>query len=103
PSLVEAQGVVGSNRKSKSRSDDHAARPNYSIDTVRRLKQSLKKSDRLFFLIGIDAFDDIATWHEPEALLQECEFIVASRPGYSLADVANVLPDKRRAASTVPK
>src|SRR5208282_2659961 len=28
---------------------------NYSIDTVRRLKQTLKKSDRLFFLIGIDA------------------------------------------------
>src|ERR1019366_8931423 len=33
---------------------------NYSIDTVRRLKQTLKKSDRLFFLIGMDAFRDIA-------------------------------------------
>ena len=29
---------------------------NYSIDTVRRLKKSLKKSDRLFFLVGVDAF-----------------------------------------------
>src|SRR5438445_726420 len=103
PSLLEAPGVVGINTKSKSRSDDHAARPNYSIDTVRRLKQSLKKSDRLFFLIGIDAFDDIATWHEPEALLQECEFIVASRPGYSLADVANALPEKLRPAPAVIK
>jgi nicotinate-nucleotide adenylyltransferase len=103
PSLLEAPGVVGINTKGKPRSDEHAARPNYSIDTARRLKQCLKKSDRLFFLIGIDAFDDIATWHEPEALLRECEFIVANRPGYSLADVANALPEKLRPAPAVTK
>jgi len=78
-------------------------RPNYSIDTVQRMKQSLKKSDRLFFLIGIDAFDGIAKWHEPEALLRECEFIVASRPGYSLADVANALPERLRPKAAVSK
>jgi nicotinate-nucleotide adenylyltransferase len=78
-------------------------RPNYSIDTVRRLKQSLKKIDRLFFLIGVDAFDEIAGWHEAEALFAECEFIVASRPGYSLADVANALPEKLRPKAAVSK
>lgn len=76
---------------------------NYSIDTVRRFKQTLKKSDRLFFLIGIDAFREIATWHQPEALFQECEFIVASRPGYSLADVANALPESLRPAPSVTR
>jgi nicotinate-nucleotide adenylyltransferase len=76
---------------------------NYSIDTVRRLKQTLKKSDRLFFLIGIDAFNDIATWHEAAALFRECEFIVASRPGFSLADVANALPEELRPKSAVTK
>jgi nicotinate-nucleotide adenylyltransferase len=64
----------------------------YTIDTVRRVKQSLRKSDRLFFLIGMDAFADIGTWRQPEALLRECEFIVASRPGYSLADIGRALP-----------
>jgi nicotinate-nucleotide adenylyltransferase len=103
PSLLEAPGVIGINTKGKSRSADDYVPPNYSIDTARRLKQSLKKADRLFFLIGIDAFDDIATWHEPEALLRECEFIVASRPGYSLADVANALPEKLRPAPAVTK
>ena len=77
--------------------------PNYSIDTVLRLKQSLKKSDQLFFLIGIDAFRDIAKWHESEALFRECEFIVASRPGHSLADVANSLPEKLRPAAHITK
>src|SRR5438034_308406 len=39
----------------------------------------------------------------PAALLQECEFIVASRPRYSLADVANPLPEKLRPAPAVIK
>jgi nicotinate-nucleotide adenylyltransferase len=64
----------------------------YSIETVRRVKQHLKKSDRLFFLIGIDAFAEIATWRDPETLLRECEFIVVSRPGYHLADIGRALP-----------
>ena len=67
-------------------------RPSYSIETVRRVKAGLRRGDRLYFLIGIDAFRDIAKWHKAEEFLRECEFIVAARPGYSLADVAESLP-----------
>jgi nicotinate-nucleotide adenylyltransferase len=74
---------------------------NYTIDTVKRLKESLKKADRVFFLIGMDAFSEIAHWYQAEALFRECEFIVASRPGYSLADVANALPEKIRPPQSV--
>jgi len=90
PSLLEApeDSGGGSTGKEKTR----AAKPSYTIDTVKRLKQSFKKADRLFLLIGIDAFADIATWHQAETLFSECEFVVASRPGFSLADVANALP-----------
>ena len=76
---------------------------NYTIDTVRRVRASLKKADRLFFLMGIDAFRDIAKWHEARALLGECEFVVASRPGYSLRDVAEALPEGLRPAESVTK
>jgi nicotinate-nucleotide adenylyltransferase len=76
--------------------DAHTGRPNYSIDTVRRLKSGLRKNDKLYFLIGIDAFKDIATWRQPEELLAEVEFIVVSRPGYSLADVGRALPESLR-------
>lgn len=106
PSLLEApvDHALSSTAGKKSPGSHGAAGANYSIDTVRRLKQTLKKSDGLFFLIGIDAFDEIAEWHEAEALFRECEFIVASRPGYSLADVANALPESLRpkAAATKP-
>jgi nicotinate-nucleotide adenylyltransferase len=57
--------------------------PNYSINTVRRFKREhgLKTED-LYFIMGIDAFRDISSWRDPEALLQECRFIIASRPGF---------------------
>src|ERR1700751_1767893 len=34
----------------------------YTIDTVNRFRQQLAPDDRLFFLIGADAFDEIETW-----------------------------------------
>jgi nicotinate-nucleotide adenylyltransferase len=74
---------------------------NYSIDTVRRFQRTLGKSDRLFFLIGIDAFLKIAQWKEPEALLGAVEFIVGSRPGHSLAQVAEALPESFRPKQAV--
>jgi nicotinate-nucleotide adenylyltransferase len=84
-------------RPEKERSEkDGQEKPNYTIDTVRRLKRSFKTADKLFLLIGMDAFADIANWHESEALFRECDFVVASRPGYSLADVANALPESLR-------
>ncbi len=67
--------------------------PSYTVDTIRRFKPTLNKSDRLFFLIGIDAFLEVASWRDPESLLREVEFIVASRPGFSLGDVAKALPE----------
>ena len=94
PSLLEAADPAtgGSQRK-----------PSYSIDTVRRVKAMLGKSDHLYFLIGMDAFKDIAKWHEAGALLGECDFIVAARPGYSLADVASSLPGELRPGVAVTK
>ena len=94
PSLLEAPNL-----------DDGsgARRPSYSIETVRRVKKSLGKSDQLYFLIGMDAFKDIAKWYKSEELLGECEFIVAARPGFSLADVATSLPEKLRPPASVTK
>lgn len=99
PSLLEAPGDLPAGGKKSAPAPD----VNYSIDTVQRLKATLKKADRLFFLIGIDAFNDIAKWHQAEALFRECPFIVASRPGYSLADVANALPERLRPKAAVTK
>jgi nicotinate-nucleotide adenylyltransferase len=97
PSLLEAPEDASGAKK------DRQEKPNYTIDTVRRLKQAFKAADKLFLLVGMDAFADIAKWHEAEALFRECEFVVASRPGYSLADVANALPNSLRPRPEVTK
>jgi nicotinate-nucleotide adenylyltransferase len=112
PSLLEApeespggeSAAALSKSKDKARDDkDRTLKPNYTIDTVRRLKRSLRAGDRLFLLIGIDAFADIAQWHQAEDLFRECAFVVASRPGYSLADVANALPERLRPKPAVTR
>ena len=93
PSLLEAPDPDGGKDR----------RPSYSLETVRRVKKTLGKSDHLYFLIGMDAFKDIAKWYKPEELLGECDFIVAARPGYSLADVASSLPAKLRPNAAVTR
>jgi nicotinate-nucleotide adenylyltransferase len=79
----------------------NSGHPNYSIQTVRRLKSTLKKSDKLYFLIGIDAFVEIGSWKQPVELLSECDFVVASRPGHSLGDIAKALPGPLRPSAAV--
>lgn len=83
--------------------DQESSGPNYTIDTVRMLQSRLGKSDHLYFLCGADAFLHIAKWKEPEALLSACEFIVAARPGYPLADLAAALPESMRPSKQVLK
>ena len=45
----------------------------------------------------------MATWRDSRALLGECDFIIASRPGYSLRDVAESLPEQLRPAAAVTR
>jgi nicotinate-nucleotide adenylyltransferase len=83
PSLLEAPGEGG-------------GQPNYSILTVRKLAAKLSPADRLYFLIGADAFLDISQWHEPAALLDACHFIIISRPGFPIAEIEKVIPAELR-------
>ncbi|MGH9782889.1 MAG: nicotinate-nicotinamide nucleotide adenylyltransferase, partial [Terriglobia bacterium] len=77
-------------------SPDGRGEPNYSIETVRRVAASLAPSDRLYFLVGADAFLDLPHWKEWVALLDACDFIIVSRPGFSIAEIAKVIPSELR-------
>jgi nicotinate-nucleotide adenylyltransferase len=67
--------------------------PNYTIDTLRRLREELQntypdeKID-LFVILGADAFLGLRRWREPDALLESADWIVVSRPGFSLISLA---------------
>jgi nicotinate-nucleotide adenylyltransferase len=83
--------------------------PNYSIHSIRRLKASLSqdsdkdaKNPELYFIVGVDSFLQIGSWHQPQELLKECKFIIASRPGFTFPDLASSLLSVLSAAAGQP-
>ncbi len=54
----------------------------FSIDTIEKLKPDLAAGDRLFFIIGADAFAEIGSWKRWRDVIESVEFIVVSRPGH---------------------
>jgi len=67
--------------------------PNYTFDTLQRLRNRLQPADVLFFLLGADSFLTLRQWHQSTELLLFCDFIVAARPGFSLVQINAALPD----------
>ncbi len=60
--------------------------PNYTIDTLVRLRTSLGPGGALFCLMGADSFFGLRRWHRAAELPFVAPLIVASRPGEPLPD-----------------
>jgi nicotinate-nucleotide adenylyltransferase len=63
--------------------------PNYTVDTIAALRQRMP-SARVFVLVGADSFLGLRRWHESERLLASAEWIVVSRPGFSLENMSGM-------------
>ena len=57
----------------------------YSILTIQRIRSELQPEDRLFFIIGADAFAEITSWHRWQDVVRGVEFIVVTRPSHVYA------------------
>jgi nicotinate-nucleotide adenylyltransferase len=71
------------------------ARPNYTADTLTRLRAELPPTTELFFLAGADSFLTLAHWHRAEALLSRTlldGWILAGRRGFPFAALPEALP-----------
>ncbi len=71
---------------------DPSGRPNYTLETLRRLRSDLPRDAALFCLMGADSFLILRQWHGAAEVPFAATLIVASRPGQSLADLASALP-----------
>ncbi len=71
--------------------------PNYTVETVARLRPVLPGEAELLFLAGADSFLSLAHWRAPEQLLAPGRllhgWILAARPGFPLDDLGRVLPE----------
>jgi len=63
--------------------------PNYTVDTLATLRKQMPEAT-LYNLVGADSFLGLRQWREPERLLSLAEWIVVSRPGYSLDDLSTL-------------
>lgn len=77
----------------------------YTSDTLRSLHALGWDPLQIFFILGADAFAEIATWHEFPAVLDAAHFAVVARPGTTieraLADTPALRPRARRVVDTV--
>jgi nicotinate-nucleotide adenylyltransferase len=74
--------IQGHDEFTLSRVDIERPGPHYSLDTVRLIKQ---EHPQIAFLMGADSLDQLTSWHEPQALVDECDVLgVMKRPGITL-------------------
>ena len=60
----------------------------YTIDTIRTIKKQYNiSSNKISYLIGSDSLLNFHNWKDPEKILEECQIIVAIRPGFRPSDI----------------
>jgi nicotinate-nucleotide adenylyltransferase len=74
-------------------SDVEGRRPgrSYSIDTLRHLREEFGSERELYFILGLDAMLEIASWKDYRELFTLSHFVVLDRPGYDRRELGEVL------------
>ena len=69
--------------------------PQYSIDTVRLLREEWgTDADNTFFIVGTDSLEHMLGWYQPATLIQRCRLGVVPRPGFKpdMLEIERILP-----------
>jgi len=74
-------------------SDLEGRRPgrSYSIETLRQIRREVGPAWELYFILGLDAILEIATWKDYQDLFTLSHFVVLDRPGYDRQRLGEVL------------
>ena len=64
----------------------------YSIETIRYFLDNSPDGTELYFILGQDAFHEIQMWKEWKDLVQLCNFVVMTRPGYETKKLTDTFP-----------
>jgi nicotinate-nucleotide adenylyltransferase len=72
--------------------------PSYTVNTLRHFHRHGWQPWQLFFILGADAFAEIATWREFPAILDAANYVVLARPGTTIDQAFARTPDLRARA-----
>jgi len=89
---MAALTVVGRQRWQISDLELREPSPSYTSATLARFHERGYRPDELYFIIGADAFSDIAAWKDYPAILDAAHFAVVSRPHWRADDLPPRLP-----------
>ena len=66
--------------------------PSYTSTTLKRFRERGYAPCELFFILGADAFAEIASWRDYPTILRDAHFAVVSRPGAPVERLPHQLP-----------
>jgi nicotinate-nucleotide adenylyltransferase len=105
PAAPHATGLHRLALVSLAINDVHAARVSdlelrrsgisYASDSLRTLHADGWAREQIFFILGADAFAEIATWHELPFVLDATNFAVIARPGTTIEEALTRIPELR--------
>lgn len=64
-----------------------APTPSYSVNTIDAFRKIYGEKAEIYFILGMDSFLDIGTWHAADKLAARCDFVCTFRPGSNHADL----------------
>jgi len=76
--------------------------PSFTTTTLARLHGKGFTPSQIFFIVGADAFAEIATWRDYPQVLDAANFVVIARPGLTASSLAERLPELRSRMSSHP-
>ena len=63
----------------------------YAVDTIRALRSLFADDACLYFITGADAILEILSWKDVGSLISMCQLVAATRPGYSLDGLTDIV------------
>jgi nicotinate-nucleotide adenylyltransferase len=78
-----------------SRVDVDRPGPHYTVDAIELLKMEMGPEVEIYFIVGLDSLMEMWMWREPLRLLQSCNVVAVTRPGYE--DLSGLAPEIREA------
>ena len=80
------EGLEANDLELRSKGPSYTSR---TLETLTRGHDPLQ----FFFITGVDAFAEIASWHDYPDVLDLSHFVVVSRPGHPTSQLTQQLPD----------
>jgi len=68
--------------------------PSFTINTLEDIVRACPH-DRLYLLIGMDAWEGFERWHQWQTIIKLCHLVVVSRPGYAAPVLSEFWQEKQ--------